>query len=316
MSTQGVLLFLRHALLACAVGAAGAAAADTAGRIQVIFADPAASYTPYYADLERVTVAAGSAWLQHFAAGATTVDLTVSISFASMATASGRSATTGYVGTAADGSTLWSQGAAHELRTGIDPNGSAPDIEFLIGIDGYLQNELWFDPDPLLRSVAVPDHQTDAMTVLMHEFGHALGFNGWLDDAAVAGSYLSTFDAFVTPMATPLGTTLFFTGPQAMAVYGGPVPLTLGNYAHLGNAIAGLGLDLVPDLMNGVVFYRGVRGEISALNLAMLADTGMTLTATTAVPEPGAAMLLLAGLPLMLLVIRQRRRPALSPMPA
>lgn len=46
MSTRGALPFLRRVLLACAVAAAGAAAADT-GRIQVIFADPAASYTPY-----------------------------------------------------------------------------------------------------------------------------------------------------------------------------------------------------------------------------------------------------------------------------
>ncbi|MDO9074100.1 MAG: PEP-CTERM sorting domain-containing protein [Rubrivivax sp.] len=314
MSTLGFFPFLRQALLAGVVGVAGAAAADT-GRIQVIFADPAGSYTPYYADLERLTVAAGNSWLQHLAAGTPAVDLTVSIGFASLDTASGRSATSGYVGSTANGSTLWSEGAAHELRTGIDPNGSAPDIEFLIGIDGYLQNELWFDPDPLSRSAAVPGHQTDAMSVLMHEFGHALGFNGWLDAASgtAAGGYLSTFDALVQPMATPLGTALFFTGAQAMAVYGGPVPLTLGNYGHVGNDIAGLGLDLVPDLMNGVVFYRGVRGEISALNLAMLADTGLNLN-VTAVPEPGAAMLLLAGLLPMLLVIRQRRRSAPSPL--
>lgn len=308
MSTPATARFLCHALLACAVGLAGAASAGTGDRIQVVFADPAATYTPYYADLERLTVAAGSAWLQHVAGGAAAVDLTVSIGFASMATASGRSATTGLYGSAGDGSALWSQGAAYELRTGVDPNGTAPDIEIVVGIDGYLQNELWFDPDALARSAAVPGDRTDAMTVLMHEFGHALGFNGWLDTpwAAAAGNPLSTFDAYVQPMATPLGTAMFFTGPQAMAVYGGPVPLTLGNYAHLGNAVAGLGLDLLPDLMNGVVFHRGVRGDISALDLAVLADTGLPVM-LTAVPEPGAALLLLAGLLPMLGVVWRRR---------
>ncbi len=268
-----------------------AAMADPGPGIEVVFADPAGSYGAWYADLERTAVAAGSAWLTHLAPGLPDTTLTVSISFASLATANGRSATAGFAGTSATGQNLWQQGAAHELLTGIDPNGSAPDIEFTIGIDGYLQQELWFDPAPTLRASAVPAGQTDAMSVLMHEFGHALGFNGWLD--AGPGPDLSTYDAHVQLMSTPAGPMLMFTGPQAMQVYGGAVPLTLGNYAHLGNA--GLGADLLPDLMNGVSFLRGSRYEISALDLAMLGDIGLPVTALP-VPEPAAAGLLLAGL--------------------
>lgn len=296
------------ALAALLAVAAGAAAADVGARIEVVFADPSATYSSYYADLERLTVAAGGAWLQHFAS-APGAELTVGISFATLATASGRSATTAYAGTTADGGRLWEQGAAHELRTGFDPNGAALDVEIVIGIDGYLQNELWFDPDPRRRSAAVPGSQTDAMTVLMHEFGHALGFNGWLDGApgALPGSDLSTFDALVRPLAAAGGPALFFTGALAVGVYGGPVPLTVGSFAHLGNSDASLGLDLVPDLMNGVVFYRGLRYDISALDLAMLADTGLSVAALV-VPEPANAALLLVGLPLLGTALWRRRR--------
>jgi hypothetical protein len=68
----------------------------------------------------------------------------------------------------------------------------------------------------------------------------------------------------------------------------------------------------VPDLMNGVVFDRGVRAGISALDLAMLSDTGLPVT-LTAVPEPGVAMLLCVGVLPVLTVVWQRRRRALAP---
>jgi hypothetical protein len=277
----------------------------TAARIEVRFADSAALYSAFYADLHSVTVAAAQTWMQHLAGDFSAIDLTVQINFVSMATSSGRSLDSGFAGWRADGSSLWHQGAAHELLMGVDINGDVPDVEFNIGIDGYLQTELWFDPEPLRRIALVPEDRTDAMSVLLHEWGHALGFNGWMDGTTgtLPGSYASTFDHQVGLLGTESGAGLHFLGAQATALYGGPVPLTWGNHAHLGNDAAGMGADLVPDLMNGVVFYRGTRYGVSALDVAIMADIGLPIT--TAVPEPGTAALLLAGL--AGLVLRARR---------
>jgi hypothetical protein len=293
-------------MLVCGV----AAGADLQpARFEIVFNDPGAAYAGYYADLERVTLAAGNFWAASFAGLANGANLTVNIAFTSLATANGRSATTAFVGAGAGGTSLWEQGAAHEIRTGIDSNGAQADVEINIGIDGYLQNELWFDPDPSLRLATVPADRTDAVTVMLHEFGHAFGFNGWLDGrtGALAGSFESTFDAYVTPASTAAGTTLFFTGPAATDLYGGPVPLTFDNFAHLGNSNPRPGGDLLPDLMNGEVFYRGTRYSISPLDLAILADAGLPVLAV--VPEPGPAALLLAGMALLTVLRGRRRQP-------
>ncbi|MGC1274313.1 MAG: PEP-CTERM sorting domain-containing protein [Planctomycetaceae bacterium] len=133
------------------------------------------------------------------------------------------------------------------------------------------------------------------MSVMLHELGHALGFNGWRDqfngtlptNTDVDRQYASVFD----DLTVFDGSDFFFVGELAQAVYGGPVPLTFGNIFHLGNTLPRPGENLIPDLMNGVVFTDGVRYEISALDVAMLRDTGL---APAAVPEPGS--LLLTGL--------------------
>ena len=295
----------RSALCAAALCAA---VGPTAAQISVVFDDPTASYSTYYADLQRLTVAAGGAWTSHFAPAAAGAELTVQISFAALATSTGRSLTSAFVGTSSGGLSVYEQGAAHEWRSGIDPNGAAPDIEIYIGINGFLQNELWFDPDPLRLAGSVPADRTDAFSVLLHEWGHAFAFNGWLDGytGQLPGTYGSTFDVFVEPQAGAAGTALYFMGPQATNLYGGGVPLTFGDHQHLGNSGARDGAGLVPELMDGEVFYRGTRYEISGLDLAIMADVGLPMAVVGSVPEPGPAALLLAGLWAVVWLARRR----------
>ena len=291
---MSTLLQARSLALAIGVLAGSAQALD---RIELSFNDPSAQYSAYYADILRVAAAAGNSWLDHFVDSAAPLSLGVQISFASIASANGRSAAAAYLGDTDFGQRLYEQGAAYEVNTGIDSNGAAMDIELTLGVDGYLQHELWFDPNPGLRATPVPPNQTDAYSVMQHEFGHAFGFNGWRDSTtgALPGDYLSTFDALITMQASPSGTNIFyFNGAESMASYGGPLPLTLDNYGHLGNWASTLGSDLVPDLMNGLVLQRGARYEISALDLQVMRDLG--LSSVSAVPEPGTWLLWLGGL--------------------
>jgi hypothetical protein len=180
--------------------------------------------------------AAGADWISKFQGINVNTALDVSIGFAAIPTANGRSASSSFVGSAS-GLNVFEQGAAVKIKTGLDVNGMAPDIEFNIGTIGYLQNELWFDPSPLAQTAAVPGNKTDARSVFLHEFGHAFGFNGWRDgsNGSLPSNYQSTFDSFTQLSSTDNGNTVYFNGPNAVAAYGGDVPITFGNHSHIGN---------------------------------------------------------------------------------
>jgi hypothetical protein len=291
----------------CAMAIGGLCAVAQAGtQVGVVFDDPQALYAAYYGQIEQTTVAAGNAWIGLFRNGGMDGELSVNVSFADIASAQGNSMASALLGPGPGGVSVYEQGAAYEVATGIDANGAAADIQITLGIGGYLQNELWFDPDPVHRPGSVPADRTDAMSVLLHEFGHAFGFNGWRNGFSgdLPGNYGSSFDALVQPMSTAAGTALYFRGAAAMALYGGPVPLTLGSYGHLGNNGLTLGDDLVPDLMNGVAFYRGTRYDISMLDQGIMQDIGLSLASP--VPEPGGLATSLAGV-VALLAWRRRR---------
>lgn len=236
-------------------------------------------------------------WTKHLAGGAA---LEVEIVLDDTVTrASGHSLTNEWLRN--EGSfAVYEQGVASEIRTHIDPNADQADLRIQIN-SSYLVNELWFDPQPALRGAPVPAERTDAVSLLAHELGHALAFNGWWNLALGIGpfGYASTWDANTVFD----GTTLYFTGMSATATYGAWVPLTDGNNWHVGNAY-GAGWDLQDDLMNGVALKRGTRYDVSPLDLAMLSDMGIALAP---VPEPPPWSLLAWGLGAMAAVRRRRK---------
>jgi hypothetical protein len=219
--------------------------------------------------LESHAIAAGQRWA-NFLVGDADIEVVIRAN-AAIPFAEGRSVASSFVENngAFD---VFEQGMTAELRTGVDPNGADHDVVIEIN-PTYVDDELWFDPDPVARTEPVDVNRTDAMSTFLHEFGHALGFSGWINGTTggFPGNYQSTYDEQINFD----GQNFFATGPAATALYGGPVPLTFGNVSHVANFSPRPGEDLLLDVMNGLVFYRGTRYEISPLDLALLNDAGV-----------------------------------------
>lgn len=239
--------------------------------------------------------AAGAIWMSNLVIGGNrSLEIVVGLDD-TRPTANAGSVTSAFVANIM-GRDTFEQGAAAELRTGVDPNGAADDIRITFNTT-YLRNELWFDPNPSARVDPVPTNRTDAMSVVLHELGHAFAYNGFanLSNGQPPATFWSSFDRWIQPGANPT-----FAGPAAVAAYGTGTFLTIGNLFHWGNPGVVLNADtgtppsmnadtavaralavdpLVPQLMNGVVFFRGQRYAISALDRGVLSDVGLSLGA-------------------------------------
>jgi hypothetical protein len=157
-----------------------------------------------------------------------------------------------------------------EVRTGVDRNGAAADIIITIDPDKLNQavGSLWFDPNPFDADHRVPANLTDGLSVLTHEIGHGLGFQGYRNNSTGAfTTVVSPFDTFVVFVnGSP-----FFDGPNAVSAYGGLVPLTPGNLYHYGT-IGSAGL--LAGVMNPFAPPTGTERQLSKLDFAMLEDLG------------------------------------------
>ncbi len=185
-------------------------------------------------------------------------------------------------------------GTLRELQTGVDPNGAAPDIIVNVNEDLVESGAFFLDPE---LDDTVPAGATDFFSVMLHELGHGLGFAGFADvpgeirevvqdlgngpetfGVVTAWDLLIEFDADGTPV---------FTGENAVALYGEPVPVEFNSgpgsdNAHvLGTTRAdGSVTDLALALMNPFTL-PGDRVSIGDLELAILADIGHTVERLT-----------------------------------
>lgn len=151
-------------------------------------------------------------------------------------------------------------------------------------LGGSNLTNLFIDPDPY-DAGAIPALKFDLPTVFRHELGHGLGMYGLTNPTTgVLGSQATLYDTLISNS----GTVATFGGANAMAAYGTflgsgsatPVQLssTLGeqNLFHLANT----GSDpLALDLMNGIGIPSGTSLAISAVDIAILRDIGVPVTA-------------------------------------
>ncbi|MEN0109970.1 MAG: hypothetical protein AAF805_04540 [Planctomycetota bacterium] len=257
---------------------AGSAPADPGEIVYtVLYDDPFGDFdAATRAAIDAHVLAAGAEW-DALLIGAASIEVLVTVT-RDIPRATGASVTSSFVGF--DGQfNVFEQGMAGEINTGADPNGSGgPDVELTLNPD-YLFGELWLDPDPVARTASVPASRTDAMSVFVHEFGHAIAYNGWIDGVTgqLPGDFRSPFDAWTEPV----GGDFFFAGPNAVALRDEPSALTFANPFHWGNRPPRAGEELIPELMNGVVFERGVRYEIGPLDRAVLLDVGLEVVPTS-----------------------------------
>jgi autotransporter passenger strand-loop-strand repeat protein len=213
--------------------------------------------------------------------------LVVNLTIAS--TAEGREAggpTSSYfVRTTAGGTNIFEPSSLYELTTGNHVSGTTSDITITIDPSYFQYLDL---AQSLTYSSQVPSNEYNPIDLFLHELGHGFGITGWYSQTGtLPGNYESTFDSDIQITS---GGAAYFTGANAEAVFGGPIPLTYSssagqNYYHFGNTLSDISRTpstvqdpLTLDLMNGIVFFFDYQYQISNLDLAVFEDLGYDIT--------------------------------------
>ena len=241
----------------------------------VTIANNPASVSAAQQQLIADSLKAAGLWLSSFIQGVGNIEvlLTLDATIPTMAAGSA-SVRSGGTAQAMNGRNyaLWQDGVAAEVQSGVDVTPGAPDALVNVGTTN-LERYYWFDRS-LAGAADIPLDKTDGFRVLLHEMLHAAGFNGQLANAPAnyAGDIISPYDKYVSET----GGRSYFNGPNAVAAFGGPVPVT---GTHLGDAASfAQGILTSPaTLMSYDSVVNGNRISLDPVVIGVLRDLGYTV---------------------------------------
>lgn len=232
---------------------------------------------PYAAQYGAVTTAlnqAFNAWMSHFDAPAGAVS--INVSFATLGAndvASGGPGKFVQVGTSGS-KTLYMSGFGAEIATGAALSATAR--SGVLNIDAS-----WFKTEfanPAANTVEI-------QRVLQHEIGHMLGFIGFTTTGSKGPIQPTTYTTAFDNDLSFAGTAEFFSGPNAIAAYGGAVRMDYATAVHT----------YVPNQAS-LMSYLDQATTIQPLDTAVLRDTGLPILSAHEVAEHEVTRLYLGAL--------------------
>lgn len=166
-------------------------------------------------------------------------------------------------------------GVAAEILQQRDPNGAQHDAEIYLNRQRLSAGQIWFDPEPSLRTQPVPAGKVDGLSLFIHELGHVFCYSGRFDLASInqgmPPNRLSTFDNFVRMK----NNKPFFIGNLSKALFGSAVPLNTKKsvYSHFDVPLDSPNIPVMAEQS----IRRQTRYSLTNLDVAVLHDCGLTL---------------------------------------
>jgi hypothetical protein len=247
---------------------------------------------------QRNIVAAANLWAAHIASNQVIFVTVDTHSYAARAGGTNSSGRLLYTNSA--GKHVWEPGPLTRILTGSNPGQTVYGYDILLGFDAsFVQDNYWFDPQPELRSAAVPANEGDFVSVVTHEFGHGFGMTGYRDfpSGQILGPDATLFDdhAYFGGNGNPTApdgsrNPMFFRGTYGASAYGSDLHLTnklpgdynySQNYFHLSSCSSGSPDGLEGTLMNGCVLPNGSRMQVTPYDIAVFGDLGYPLVNPT-----------------------------------
>ncbi|MEO1150835.1 MAG: hypothetical protein AAFW83_07585 [Pseudomonadota bacterium] len=209
------------------------------------------------AQIEDVTLAAANFWARYINFGNVSLDIELDFESLGNSVLASAGPVLFFSGTR-NGDRVFTAGTLQETLTGNDPNGAQADIFVTINSDAILDGTFFVGDYSNGDFPDIPRNQIDLFSTIIHELGHGLGFLSFLDRN---DNTITNFDLQVEE----IGGEFFFTGANAVQVFGGNVPLTGGDPSHLDFGVG--------DILEPRISF-GQRGLPSPLNVAIFRDLG------------------------------------------